>query len=731
METSVEPSVAVSQLSEALRTSASDTNGKSGIRMSTHELVSSNCLVASLAYLFSPEIDQAPDGIRVPTPPPPDASELGTSQSSYIDDLAGLQFQASAEADPLRTITRSEEGDGLTEEVSYEEVDNTESPTVTTQPLAVDIHVDTMRLVVDLPERQRVLDELRQMLPTLTSASARHEVSKHIAEGSQKLRDLQIQLLQQLQSHLPPQSTFSAVESQGTVPGPRSPASTQPRVATRANVEFPGAAHWREVEGITVKVDKNPTNNEDISKHTRASSSAGSTPASALGEHSGHLETRVEPSLQNYMQLPRVEFEPEENLPMTLGSPPLSGNLDRSLHSGTHMPHSEVVFHARLESRDSFIIGEHNRPVGRFEGGQEATATSLEHLVPATIKSSLQDGLASVDISLMSDAPVRTIAASSSSVDGIQRPEVQTGYISQPTQGNAGKAKQDAAAAVEESVARPQIKGSDIPNIPDDAITRQYAHRPNTVVSRFTSTTSVTAPQRSEPSIYARPHFPGRGGTQVPRDTSNTVFSVDVPGTPAIENPMFDSRGGFMAQYYQGHDGFTGRQILGPVMSARANQPSNMYRSLFAQPASQLEATTTDTRSTRTSQLNVSRFAHPFAPTNTAATNDGSRTTARLNGSFFERPSSIPVRMAPVPQLPAFLAGNTAPLSDPGAAARLQYGGDGGRPVLAPTSNRINQSPVRSSTTHSTAGSDNHTDTTTRSAKDPWEQVRRAQQREQ
>lgn len=62
---------------------------------STH----SNTLLADSSVVFSPEIDSAPVGVRVPTPPPPGATTSESPiEASYLEDLMDLEWQ---EGDPV------------------------------------------------------------------------------------------------------------------------------------------------------------------------------------------------------------------------------------------------------------------------------------------------------------------------------------------------------------------------------------------------------------------------------------------------------------------------------------------------------------------------------------------------------------------------------------------------------------------------------------------------------
>lgn len=74
----------------------------------------SNTALADSGVVFSPEIDSAPVGVRVPTPPPPGATILGSStEGSYLVDLIGLEWQKENPAAPgenaAEALTRTTE----------------------------------------------------------------------------------------------------------------------------------------------------------------------------------------------------------------------------------------------------------------------------------------------------------------------------------------------------------------------------------------------------------------------------------------------------------------------------------------------------------------------------------------------------------------------------------------------------------------------------------------------
>lgn len=75
---------------EALEPKAAHSGEHSVARESLHSTTS----LADSGVVFSPEIDSAPVGVRVPTPPPPGATTLGSpNEGSYLVDLMGLEWQ--------------------------------------------------------------------------------------------------------------------------------------------------------------------------------------------------------------------------------------------------------------------------------------------------------------------------------------------------------------------------------------------------------------------------------------------------------------------------------------------------------------------------------------------------------------------------------------------------------------------------------------------------------------
>lgn len=97
---------------EALEPSAASSGEHSVTRESPHSTMSP----AGSGVVFSREIDSAPVGVRVPTPPPPGATTLGSSnEGSYLVDLMGLEWQRGNHAAPGRNA--AEALNGTVEEV--------------------------------------------------------------------------------------------------------------------------------------------------------------------------------------------------------------------------------------------------------------------------------------------------------------------------------------------------------------------------------------------------------------------------------------------------------------------------------------------------------------------------------------------------------------------------------------------------------------------------------------
>lgn len=92
---------------EALEPSAASSGEHSVTRESPHSTMSP----AGSGVVFSPEIDSAPVGVRVPTPPPPGATTLGSSnEGSYLVDLMGLDWQRGNHAAPGRNAAEALNG---------------------------------------------------------------------------------------------------------------------------------------------------------------------------------------------------------------------------------------------------------------------------------------------------------------------------------------------------------------------------------------------------------------------------------------------------------------------------------------------------------------------------------------------------------------------------------------------------------------------------------------------
>lgn len=84
--------------------------------------------------VFGDEIDFAPTGTRIPTPPPPSAASLrsGSASSSYLNDLQGLDLSPSLQQEPWEASVNEQETNIRTETPADEECmtsnDNTGKP---------------------------------------------------------------------------------------------------------------------------------------------------------------------------------------------------------------------------------------------------------------------------------------------------------------------------------------------------------------------------------------------------------------------------------------------------------------------------------------------------------------------------------------------------------------------------------------------------------------------------
>lgn len=84
--------------------------------------------------VFGDEIDFAPTGTRIPTPPPPSAASLrsGSASSSYLNDLQGLDLSPSLQQEPWEASVNEQETNIRTENPADEECmtsnDNTGNP---------------------------------------------------------------------------------------------------------------------------------------------------------------------------------------------------------------------------------------------------------------------------------------------------------------------------------------------------------------------------------------------------------------------------------------------------------------------------------------------------------------------------------------------------------------------------------------------------------------------------
>ena len=580
------------------------------------------------------------------------------------DDLGPDALDADVDADISTDIGAaanvSEGGDSHSEaEALLDATNHTDSTTVGVQHSAVDAHAAVTHKIA---QQENKLTTLSRMLPALGGTPALNEVMKLIAEASSELEAQHMQL-RRIEAQLTPQASHHVTRDRAVSSTVSLSALAAPAANSRLTVGPPTEARADMTPGAGSAAADNPINASTASGQTMSNSTSIGVAATTLS--GTNITSRVEDLQRNSAG----HVDTDEDLHVALRLPPLAGSLGRSQHTvGPYVRPSDVAQRPHREirstNRDDFIIGEHLRPLGRIDGQRStpprsafATGTSPQH------EESVTDALPRPTVA------TAAVVAQTTPIEGLQRPRPRgenMGNAPLPTVQNNNAGQDD--SAVEPSIAQPRIQGRVTPYMPDNAITRQYAHRPYGTASSIGNPISAFTPQVTGYGADVGRESAGHAGSQFPLDTTNPQFAGGVPR---------DSRAG------------------------THNHPASITQ-----------------HSTRDSGGLGSRQTLP-------STSDGE------GSGLFMRPTGARVTMRRSPQLPAFLAGNTVPSpTDPGAAARAQYGGGGGggggggRDTLALNPTRQNQAPVRRSVTNTRADTGEDTNSRAKNAKDPWQQAR-------
>ena len=572
--------------------------------------------------VFSPEIDSAPVGVRIPTPPPSGVTtSVPSRQGSYLDDLVGLEWREEApttspEAAMKPPGVASEDGEILDESRPDNKTETTDRVTVSSNAWS--------QLALLLPTLSRALDP--SVVAQLEALVARGLMQLRTAgPGSQTTSSASTS---SDRASIEPASTSTATLGLSDSRSAQ-PAASSNRVSagqSTGHVEGLRTAWTRNVEaGDYEAVKDNPIIfGEQIfrSASTRKSSTTKATepiasgtaisnpslPSANLGIESSRVtsSTRAQGaklpiasedrSSRDKLSLhsPATHEEDAEGATESkfLGSPPLEGNLTRSAYAlggYAHPPTFTNRSHIKDTSGSGDIIGEHLLPNLQRHNFEEDRSHGVRASYTAThARFNSPAAHTRFGSPATHDLVPATDIASTASLP-LEPPTLELARLSLET--NRLDVAADRHMIEEGSVARPNIIVRSNPQIPMSAATSQYG-----------------SPTQTSPS----------------------------PG-PVSKGPR---EGAVMHT--------SSRPIKGSNVTSRWEQVG----------------------------------AQPTASTSLPHGGSAVASTSSTGFSYVGRGRDGHLRQ-PAPQLPAFLADNPAPSSDLGAAAARQYGLDSPRSPLA------------------------------------------------
>ena len=612
--------------------------------------------------IFGDEIDEAPVGLLLQTPPP--ASD--TTRDSYTVDLLGLELQPETQPE---TQAETQAESQAHAEVAQEQAGRTDIE-----------HDDVDRNIQgsNMADVQAQLIRLSEMLPTLDPAVAIARLM-----GLRTLMDPGAAV---------PQPT--PLPSQDQLEG-----QTSNEVLTASKDETTSD----EASNVTTQGLETGRNQALIETTAMAPASQGATIQqdmhTAIDPRMTHVRnpngTGNSPFTGSVVESRRDEWTSSvaEGQEVIVGRPPIVGNLQHSEHyPGVYVPPKDEDIYSQQKRKDR-IIGEHNRAIGHPGRVQQDQKKSDEKARSSSVKEAesneLSDKLAKLKLN---DEGSRNDVSHGEAVDDSTGPADRPLQRSSPLrmksihatpelpqiQLNGVPIVQDRATVTTAAtdpflgnIARPNVQMRSTPTFPDNAITRQYTQRPelftlsSTTTATFTDQNPMAEPQTVHLQASTTQDFPSPRYADPPTPLTETMAVVN-RGESVSSQTAYGAQGGRVPPAVTQRPGIVGQST--PVFQA-------------PRPATQSNEASSSTARQRTPRFPITR---------------GSRLPEEYE------PSMSTYRRPTMQQLPAWLEAEIAmqPRRDHGAAVREEFArvlASSDRPLIPETSipNRGNNTDNR------------------------------------
>ncbi|KAI9879984.1 MAG: hypothetical protein M1830_006101 [Pleopsidium flavum] len=543
--------------------------------------------------LFGAQVDLAPAGVHVLSTPSASMSQSPPSRAagSYFDDLLGLEMDEEVAPE----IDANQIGMGTTEEIEAQEREQSDSQ-------AGDAGYQEFEDHEEIQDDQEAEDEkevasLNHIISSLqlTDLAPRELIVYY----ENQLALVQARMQERLSSRVPNSSVAeTSVSSTTEASAAESPGHPALGVAQS------DAASTENTQGLSQEVGEAVV--QDLTRDTEASNNGQSGERSIIGEH-------IHKSRFNRRPSSLAQPEPQPTLVVTsqatarpsplTTAPQATIDLRSSLWRYTVV---DLTYRPREQLEGEDIIGEHVLPGARGSSqaaesdtstGRPLIANSASETISSTSTVKHSTALVSTNTAQAITATANGVISdtvsdqSSSRSSSVAWPNI-TGRIypvipeTAATQQYGGRPTVEASSSVSKatqdeletttppqakSIARPNITGTTIPNIPDSAATRQYAR--SITSESVSSTETVIAPTEArqnprttptnQPNVHGKAtqnllessaiHHNARAteaATANTRNISHTSSTTPFPPTHGIADTRANALGGPLVPSY-------------------------------------------------------------------------------------------------------------------------------------------------------------------------------------